>query len=153
MIGACRGNRPSRRLFQEASGLPAREQGGFLSIIHRIVPISLLAAMACAPPPEERHSMPGADPAHGLAVIERAGCGACHTIPGLGWPQGRVAPELAGIAEQTLIAGELPNRPDMLAAFVRNAPAMVPQSTMPAMPISEDESRDVAAYLYSLGNR
>ena len=128
-------------------------QGGFLSIIRRIVPLLLLAPMACAPPPDERHAMPGADAAQGLVVIERAGCGACHTIPGLDWPEGRVGPELAGIAEQSLIAGQLPNRPAVLAAFVRNAPALLPRSTMPAMPISEDESRDVAAYLYSLADR
>ena len=35
-------------------------------------------------------------------------------------------------------------------AFVRDAPALVPGTAMPAMPISEEESRDVAAYLYSL---
>lgn len=97
--------------------------------------------------------MPGADPARGLAVIERVGCGACHTIPGVHWPQGKVAPQLANIANQALVAGELANRPDVLAAFVRDAPALLPRSTMPAMPISQDESRDVAAYLYSLGDR
>ena len=64
-----------------------------------------------------------------------------------------MAPELAGIADQALIAGQLPNRPDVLAAFVRNSPALLPESTMPAMPISEDESRDVAAYLYALSDR
>ncbi len=97
--------------------------------------------------------MPGADPARGLAVIERAGCGACHTIPGLSWPQGRVAPELHGFADRNLIAGTLPNRPDVLAAYIRNAPALVPGSAMPAIPITADESRDVAAYLYSLADR
>lgn len=118
------------------------------------MPLFLLMPLAgCAPPPEERHALPGSDPRRGLAVIERAGCGACHTIPGLDWPQGRVAQELAGISDQALIAGELPNRPEMLAGYVRDAPRLVRESTMPAMPISEAESRDVAAYLYSLGRR
>ena len=95
--------------------------------------------------------MPGASAAHGLEIIERVGCGSCHTIPGLAWPEGRVGPSLEGFADRGLIAGQLPNRPDVLAAFVRNAPALLPGTTMPAMPLSEGESRDVAAYLYSLG--
>ena len=111
----------------------------------------LVLAGACKPPPEQRQHMPEASAARGLEAMERVGCGSCHTIPGLGWPEGRVGPSLAGFADRGLIAGHLPNRPDVLASFVRNAPALLPETTMPAMPLTEQESRDVAAYLYSLG--
>lgn len=97
--------------------------------------------------------MPQASAARGLEVIERAGCGACHVIPGLGWPRGQSGPSLEGFAEQGLIAGRLPNRPDVLAAFVRNAPGTLPGTTMPAMPLTAAEARDVAAYLYATGKR
>lgn len=117
-----------------------------------ILPL-LLAAAACKPPPEQRQFMPVADPANGLAVIKRAGCGSCHTVPGLDWPQGKVGPRLDGLAERALIAGKLPNRPDVLAAYIRNAPALVPGSAMPAMPVTEAEARDIAAYLYKQGAR
>ena len=97
--------------------------------------------------------MPQASAGRGLEAIERAGCGACHSIPGLDWPKGMVGPSLEGFAERGLIAGELPNQPEILAAYVRDAPALVPDSTMPAMPLTQEESRDVAAYLYTLGAR
>lgn len=97
--------------------------------------------------------MPQANAAKGLEAIERVGCGACHAIPGLTWPEGTVGPSLAGFAGRGLIAGRLPNQPDLLAAFVRDAPALVPDTAMPAMPLTEEESRDVAAYLYTLGAR
>ncbi len=128
------------------------DKGGILSAVHYILTL-LVFSTACKPLPEERHFMPGADPARGLKAIERAGCGACHTIPGLSWPRGRIAPELGGIAEQNLIAGTLPNRPNVLAAYVRNAPALISGSVMPAMPVTEDEARDIASYLYSLPAR
>jgi mono/diheme cytochrome c family protein len=113
----------------------------------------LLLAMlllACQPPPDGRAAMPGTDAAAGLETMRRAGCGACHRIPGLEWPRGGLGPSLDGFAGQALIAGRLPNQPDTLAAYVRNAPALTPGTTMPAMPISEKEARDVAAYLYTL---
>lgn len=97
--------------------------------------------------------MPEASAARGREIIDRSGCGACHSIPGIRWPKGRLGPSLTGFAGQNLIAGQLPNRPDVLAAFVRDAPALVPETTMPAMPLSEGESRDVAAYLYTLEPR
>jgi cytochrome c1 len=106
------------------------------------------ALAACKPPPEQDHFVGAADPQAGLAAIERAGCGSCHTIPGLYWPKGQAGPDLHGLDRRTLIAGQLPNRPDVLAAFVRNAPALVSQTGMPAMPVSEAEARDIAAYLY-----
>lgn len=97
--------------------------------------------------------MPGASAERGLQVIARTGCGSCHVIPGVSWPQGKVGPSLAGYAEQPLIVGRYANAPDMLSAYVRNAPAYTPRAAMPAMPITEQEARDVAAYLYTLQSR
>jgi len=108
----------------------------------------LLLAAACQPPPEQRQFMPMADPVNGRAVIARVGCGSCHTIAGVDWPQGKVGPRLDGLAGRALIAGRLPNRPDVLAAFIGNAPALAPGSGMPAMPVTRSEARDIAAFLY-----
>lgn len=115
------------------------------------LPFIFLAA--CKPLPDERHDMPGADAQAGLAIMKQVGCASCHSIPGVRWPQGRVGPSLDGVADQALIAGRAQNRPAILAAFVRNAPSVVPGTSMPAMPITPDESRDVAAYLYTLERR
>jgi mono/diheme cytochrome c family protein len=111
----------------------------------------VLAASGCKPPPEERTAMSLASAERGKAAIERAGCASCHTIPGIGWPEGKSAPALEGMDRRALIAGRLPNRPDLLAAFLRNAPALVPETTMPAMPLTEREAFDAAAYLYAIG--
>lgn len=92
----------------------------------------------------------GGSPARGLALTRQAACGACHVIPGLEWPKGVVGPPLTGFADRNLIAGRFPNQPDFLAAWVRNAPAMDPQTGMPASGLSQQEARDVAAYLYTL---
>lgn len=80
----------------------------------------------------------------------RVGCASCHYVPGISWPEGTVGPALSGFSRQALIAGRLPNRPDILAAFVRNAPAVLAGTKMPAMPLNEKEAADVAAYLYAL---
>ncbi|MFW2830792.1 c-type cytochrome [Sphingomonas sp. ID0503] len=125
--------------------------GGLLQIIRALLP--LLLTPACKPPPDEVHHMPQANVQRGLEAIERAGCGACHVIPGLRWPRGQSGPSLEGFADQGLIAGRLPNRADTLAAFIRDAPAVLPGTTMPAMPLSDAEARDVAAYLYATGDR
>jgi len=121
-----------------------------LAVIRTLVPLMLLAA-GCKPPPDAQQLMPMADAERGKRAIERVGCASCHTIEGISWPKGAAAPPLRGLAGRSLIAGRLPNRPEMLAAFARNAPAVAPGTTMPAMPLSEAESRDVAAYLYEIG--
>ena len=73
-------------------------------------------------------------------------CGSCHAVAGISWPEGRVGARLEGLAERALIAGQVPNTPENMAAFIRNAPAHVPGTTMPAMPLTD--ARDIAAYLY-----
>jgi cytochrome c2 len=96
--------------------------------------------------------MPLADAAAGKEAIERTGCASCHTIVGVAWPEGKVGPRLEGLADRAIIAGRIPNTPENMAAFIRDAPALVPDSTMPAMPVSEREARDIAAYLYQPGH-
>jgi mono/diheme cytochrome c family protein len=129
----------------------SRPKGGDLPRGHAIFPLLLLIG-ACKPPPENRQHMPTADPDRGRQAILSAGCGACHSIPGIRWPRGKSASALEGMAQRALIAGRVPNEPELLAAFVRDAPSLVPETTMPAMPVSEQQSRDIAAYLYEVSS-
>ncbi|SMC38374.1 Cytochrome c [Novosphingobium sp. B1] len=106
----------------------------------------------CKPPPQARHDFDAASIARGRGVVARAGCTACHTFPDISWPQGRAGPDLTSFDGRGQIAGVLPNIPANLAAFVRNAPSTKEGSTMPPMPITPSEARDVAAYLYGIAN-
>lgn len=109
--------------------------------------------VACHATDIRPHQADEATIARGKAAAERLGCGACHAMPGVSWPRGRVGPDLNGFATRTLIAGQLPNRPEALADFVRNAPAWVPGTAMPAVPMRDAEARDIAAWLQSLNGR
>ncbi len=90
------------------------------------------------------------DPARGLAVIQSVGCAACHKTPGVAWPEGRTAGDLAGFGARPMIAGRLPNQPDVLTRWLIDAPSLDPGTAMPPMPLTQAQARDVAAYLYSL---
>lgn len=111
--------------------------------------IGLASLAACAEKPESR-AIVGADPKRGLAVVESHGCGACHQIPGVDWPRGQVGGSLAGFADRALIAGRHPNQPDVLVRWLRDPPALSPDTAMPASNLTEAQARDVAAYLYTL---
>lgn len=114
--------------------------------------VAALALVGCAPEPEMSR-LPAADPARGRELVRAVGCGACHTIPGVSWPRGTVAPSLEGFGDRTLIAGRFANEPETLTLWVRDAPALIPETGMTPMPLDEQEARDVAAYLYTLSAR
>lgn len=111
--------------------------------------IGLAGLAACAEKPAYR-TITGADPDRGLALIESRGCGACHQIPGVAWPRGRVGGALAGFADRALIAGRHPNQPDVVVRWLRDPPALSPDTAMPPSNLTETQARDVAAYLYTL---
>ncbi|MFS0710241.1 c-type cytochrome [Brevundimonas sp. 3P9-tot-E] len=110
----------------------------------------LLGLAACADKAGAPRDLAGADAVEGLRLIRTQGCGACHVIPGVAWPEGRTGGSLAGVGARPMIAGRLPNQPAVMAAFVRDAPSLLPDTGMPPMPLSEAEARDIAAYLYTL---
>lgn len=109
---------------------------------------ALVLVAGCKGAPETRAVQDSASEKRGLALIKATGCGACHEIPGLSWPKGGLGPSLGKFDDTGLIAGQLPNTPANLAAFIVNAPAVKQGSNMPPMPLSASEAADIAAYLH-----
>ncbi len=92
----------------------------------------------------------GGDPEHGRAAIESYRCGACHTIPGVTGAEGRVAPPLDFFSRRTFVGGEVPNTPDNLVRWIRDPKSIEAGTAMPTLGVSEQDARDIAAYLYTL---
>lgn len=90
------------------------------------------------------------DAQRGKSIIAEIGCGVCHSIPGVSGAHGIVGTPLRDFARRQLIAGSIPNDPDMLVQWIRDAPSLAPNTGMPSLPLTEKEASDVAAYLYTL---
>lgn len=114
--------------------------------------LALLATAGCgdAPPPPHLR-VAGGDAERGAIAIAAYGCGGCHTIPGIRGAEGTVGPPLTDFATRGYVAGVQPNWPRHLVRWIVNPPAISPQTAMPALGVSEQEARDIAAYLYTLG--
>jgi cytochrome c len=91
----------------------------------------------------------GGNPDRGAALIRAVGCGQCHSIPGIRGAEGAVGPPLTQFARRTFIAGQLPNSPDNLVRWLMDPPAVEPGTAMPALGLSAEQARDIAAYLYA----
>lgn len=90
------------------------------------------------------------DPARGERLLAQYHCGSCHTIPGVASARGRVAVTLESFGRRSYIAGRLPNTPQLLVDWIVAPSALIPQTTMPAMGVSAEDARDMAAYLGKL---
>lgn len=86
----------------------------------------------------------------GRDTIRKYGCYACHTIDGVPGARGLVGPPLDGIGNREFIAGELPNTPQNLMRWIQHPRQVEPHTAMPEMGVTEQDSRDIAAYLYTL---
>ncbi|RUV29180.1 c-type cytochrome, partial [Mesorhizobium sp. M7A.F.Ca.MR.148.00.0.0] len=75
----------------------------------------------------------------------------CHTITGVPGAQGQVGPRLdASLAGRIFIGGGLANNPENLIRWIRSAREVDPHTAMPSTRITEQQARDIAAYLYAL---
>ena len=92
----------------------------------------------------------GGDPARGAQLIKQFSCGACHVIPGIHGARGMVGPPLMYFGERTFIAGEVPNTPENLVRWIEDPQSIESGTAMPQLGLTEQQSRDVAAYLYTL---
>jgi mono/diheme cytochrome c family protein len=90
------------------------------------------------------------DAARGRQALFQYACNACHTIPGITGGQVHVGPALAGIAGRALIAGRLPNTADNMVLWLRRTQEVKPLTAMPQLGVTEQDARDIAAYLVTL---
>jgi cytochrome c len=114
--------------------------------VKRAIIVLAVALAAC----KQEQKATGGDPNRGKEAIERYGCNACHNIPGVLGPKGMVGPPLDHMASRALIAGKLPNNPQTMIDWLQDPPKYDPQASMPNLGITPAESRDIAAYLYTL---
>ncbi len=88
-----------------------------------------------------------ADAQHGPALMQKYGCGSCHTVPGVDDARGTVGPPLAHFSQRVYIAGVLHNTPENLILWLRTPQKVIPGNAMPDMGVTEQDARDLAAYL------
>jgi cytochrome c len=86
----------------------------------------------------------------GRTEIRKYGCNTCHEISGVPGARGLIGPRLDGIGQRYYIAGELPNTPENLMLWIRHPRQVELHTAMPEMHVTEQDSRDIAAYLYTL---
>lgn len=111
----------------------------------------LVAALAgCAQERDYRPRVHSGSAERGEMTLVRLECGACHVIPGIAGAVGQVGPSLAAYSSRSYVAGKFPNEPEALVRWLIDPPAMAPQTAMPAVPMSDQDARDMAAYLYEL---
>jgi mono/diheme cytochrome c family protein len=109
------------------------------------------AAPACNRPPSSPASaMRPPDRLRGATALAQYACSACHTIPGIPGSHPQVGPPLAGIGRRTVIAGKLANTPENMVVWITRTHEIDPKSAMPSLEVSQEDARDMAAYLSAL---
>lgn len=91
------------------------------------------------------------DADHGRELFVGYGCGACHQHTDIASADGRAGPALDGLAEQRIIAGVLPNTPEMLAEWIQSPQAYDEDTGMPDLDVGEEDAADIAAFLLEGG--
>ena len=71
-------------------------------------------------------------------------------IPGFVSASNHVGPPLDGMGRRALIAGVLPNTTENMVRFLKNPQQVDPLSAMPPLGLSDQDARDIAAYLAGL---
>lgn len=86
----------------------------------------------------------------GRQLLTHYQCGACHVIPGVAAARGMLGPSLKGFGRRSYIAGEWPNRSDLLQRWLIDPAALVPGTLMPKLGVGHADAAAMAAYLATL---
>ena len=94
--------------------------------------------------------MTGGNPELGRTKLARHSCVSCHVIPGLPNTGASLAPPLGSWSGRRKFLESVPNTPANLETWIENPSHMKPGTNMPDMNVSPEDSRDMAAYVYSI---
>lgn len=122
---------------------------------NRLVPVAVallcaggFAALAGCAGDQPTARVVNGDPGRGRERIVHYGCTSCHAVPGVPSVSRGVGPDLDDFAERLYIAGQVPNRPEELVGWLQHPQAVEPGTLMPDLGVTEQDARDMAAYLY-----
>ena len=101
-------------------------------------------------PVTPEYTLEYAEPHMGPILLQKYGCGSCHTVSGVRTARGKVGPDLSAVAERAYLAGNLPNSPANLIAWIRSPQSIEPGTAMPDLGVTESDARHIAAFLYTL---
>lgn len=124
-----------------------------------LLPPALLVAGALALLADRRYehwdtikraeALTGGNSERGQAAFLKYGCGGCHAVRGQPQASGLVGPPLDGIGARAIIAGRLENKPENLRRWIMDPQAVSPGTAMPRLGVTPEDSRDIAAFLYT----
>jgi cytochrome c1 len=120
------------------------------SIAGAALVLTCAALLAGCGDDDSRKPYIGGDAKIGKQLVTQYQCGACHKIPDVAGAGGEAGPDLEKFGRLSYIAGRIPNVPPRLVAWLLDPPALKPGTVMPAMGMTEQEARHMAAYLYTL---
>jgi cytochrome c2 len=117
-----------------------------------VLPIVLVCGSGCGSSASAREAMAmtGGDPSRAPVLLRQYGCASCHDIPGVTGAHGLVGPPLGGIARRSYIAGVLTNDAKHMVRWIRDPRGVDSLTAMPNTGVTENDARDIAAYLYTL---
>ena len=98
----------------------------------------------------EAEMLTGGSVDRGRSAIAKYGCGSCHTIPGVEGANATVGPPLGNIAVRAYLGGHLSNSPDNMMKWIQHPQQVDPKVVMPDMAVTDQDARDITAYLYTL---
>ena len=110
--------------------------------------LCLTAAMSGCAPGTARYA--NGDAERGKTAIQEYGCIGCHAVSGIADLDSNIGPPLAHMARRGYIAGVLANTPDDMVRWLRDPTGVDPRTAMPNLGVTEQDARDMAAYLHTL---
>jgi cytochrome c len=116
---------------------------------HVMVLAAVFAMAGCGGADQQARAMTGGDPIRGRHALRSYGCYACHTIKGVPGAHGTIGPVLDRMSRRASSTGQ----PADLSAriqWIRDPQGIGGPTLMPNMDVSEQDARDIAAYLYTL---
>jgi cytochrome c2 len=99
-------------------------------------------------PAVEAKSVAG-DQVRGQHLLATYGCAACHRIKDVAPSQNQVGPDLRSVADNSYLAGILPNTQQNMMRWLMHPRSISPGTAMPELGVTEKDARDMAAYLYA----
>ena len=110
----------------------------------------ILGLNGCGDHSTSTWAMSGTNAHRGSMLMQQYGCSSCHSISDVGSARGLVGPPLTQFAHRSYIAGVMSNNPENLVKWLREPQRVIPGNAMPNTNLTEQDARDIAAYLYTL---